>query len=262
MVASETFSFGANWQSLINRADESRVHAAVADIEAWLGTERVRGQRVLDVGSGSGLHSLAFGLLQARQVVSFDIDADSVEATQKVRQRYGGNFDWQIMRGSALDSCFLEPLGQFGIVYAWGVLHHTGDMWRALRLVGDRVKPGGLWWLALYAKGPRYEQHLALKRRYNRASALGRRLLTGRAIAKEMCWRALHGRNPLSWNKPRARGMDRYHDIIDWLGGLPYEVVAVEEVLGFAEERGFTVVNLKEAHEGANHVFLLHKSCS
>jgi SAM-dependent methyltransferase len=45
---------------------------------------------------------------------------------------------------------YLKSLGTFDIVYSWGVLHHTGNMWQALQNVVPMVKPGGLLYIAIY----------------------------------------------------------------------------------------------------------------
>ena len=41
-----------------------------------------------------------------------------------------------------LDQEYLARLGQFDIVYSWGVLHHTGSMWQVMENVKPLVKPG------------------------------------------------------------------------------------------------------------------------
>ena len=33
-----------------------------------------------------------------------------------------------------------------------------------------------------------------------------------------------------------------FYDSRDWLGGYPYESASKEEVVGFVEERGFTII--------------------
>lgn len=257
-----TFSFGANWQAYLkaNLSPET-VRAARDDIVDWLGEETVRGRTVVDIGSGSGIHSLAFHQLGARELVSFDYDPNSVAATRSLWEQAGCPSNWRVLHGSVLDADFVRCLradGGFDIVYSWGVLHHTGAMWRAVDLSATLVKPEGYYWIALYAKGPRYEQDLALKRRYNRAGHLGKRLMEAREIGKIIrqrvrAWHprrvvslARHGglrelENPFAWNRKKERGMDVYHDIIDWLGGLPYEVASTEEVVQALEPKGFTL---------------------
>jgi 2-polyprenyl-6-hydroxyphenyl methylase/3-demethylubiquinone-9 3-methyltransferase len=86
------------------------------------------GTSFLDIGSGSGLFSLAARRLGAR-VHSFDYDPNSVGCTEELKHRYYADDDlWTIESGSALDAAYIESLGKFDVVYSWGVLHHTGDM--------------------------------------------------------------------------------------------------------------------------------------
>src|SRR5690606_32453090 len=115
-----------------------------------LGVESLAGQRFLDVGSGSGLLSLAAQRLGAN-VHSFDYDPQSVACTREMKRRFAPDADdWTIEEGSALDAEYLAGLPPADVVYSWGVLHHTGEMWRAIDLVSQRVAPGGRFWLAIY----------------------------------------------------------------------------------------------------------------
>src|SRR5437588_6307310 len=110
-------------------------------------------------------------------------------------------------------------------------------MWEAIDKAISLVKEGGKLLIAIYVKGPNYGEHLALKRSYNRASRLGKRLMAWREILKIMNDRRKMGLNPFKWNEKYDRGMDVYHDIIDWLVGLPYEVASKEEIIAFCEQR-------------------------
>jgi len=57
----------------------------------------------LDIGSGSGLFSLAARRLGAR-VHSFDFDNDSVACTAELKRRYFlGDGEWTINQASVLD---------------------------------------------------------------------------------------------------------------------------------------------------------------
>jgi len=96
----------------------------------------------LNIGRDSGLFSLAARQLGA-SVFSFDYDAQSVACTQVLKRRYfREDLYWTIEEGSALENAYLQSLGQFDIVYSWGVLHHTGDMWEVLKNVDSAVKTG------------------------------------------------------------------------------------------------------------------------
>ena len=254
-----TFSFGENWQQFLASVDHHALVSAKADLDSWLGEDTVEGKSVLDVGSGSGLHSLAFHLSGAANVVSFDYDERSVKATRSLWNQAERPSNWTVCRGSVLDGAFVRSLGSFDIVYAWGVLHHTGDMWAAVRNASVAVREGGLYWLALYQKGPRYEQDLRRKRRYNSGPRWVQRLMEAELIARTMAYRARHGRNPLRWNHMTSRGMNVYHDIVDWLGGLPYEVASADEVVATCRTLGFELLRSQEAREGGCSVYLFRR---
>ena len=122
------------------------------------------------------------------------------------------------------------------------------------------VNEGGLYWLALYQKGPRYQRDLRRKRRYNSSPPWVQRLMVSEYIGRTMAYRLRHGRNPLRWNERTTRGMNVYHDIVDWLGGLPYEVATPAEVESACRQLGFELVRLQEVREGGCSVYLFRRS--
>ncbi|MFP6889658.1 MAG: class I SAM-dependent methyltransferase [Nitrospinota bacterium] len=128
------FPFGKNWSRFLSVLTEERIQEAEVSLREMMDLPSVEGKSFLDIGSGSGLFSLAAKNLGAR-VHSFDYDENSVACTLELNNRYhpetGG---WTVERGFALDEKYMMSLDQFDIVYSWGVLHHTGDMWRALNL--------------------------------------------------------------------------------------------------------------------------------
>src|ERR1041385_1515449 len=211
-----TFSFGRNWRDFLDTVSEDTLRRAMGDIVEWIGQENVAGKTVLDIGSGSGIHSLCFHSLGAKEVFSFDVDPHSVASTRLSWEKAGKPANWQVVHGSILDEHFVHQLAKAEIVYSWGVLHHTGSMWQAVDHAASLVASGGLFWIALYVKGPHYEEHLALKRRYNRASWLGKKIMVWRNILDIMRERRRNGMNPWTWNTRDGRGMNTYHDLIDW----------------------------------------------
>jgi len=128
----ERFRFGENWKHFLGSLNETRIAEAEKSLKEMLQAEKLSGKSFLDVGSGSGLFSLAAKRLGAR-VHSFDYDPESVACTMELRRRYfDEDSDWTIEEGSVLDANYIDALGKFDIVYSWGVLHHTGQMWQAL----------------------------------------------------------------------------------------------------------------------------------
>lgn len=253
----QRFTFGKNWSGFLRRLDDERITEAERSLQTMLGVVDLAGKQVLDIGSGSGLFSLAARRLGAR-VHSFDFDPDSVNCTQVLRQRYFPDDPlWKVERGSVLDREYLASLGAFDIVYAWGVLHHTGEMWQAIANATDSVRPGGLLFLMIYRDwGLKSRVWLRIKRTYC-SGTLGRWMVLALFIPYYIIRGVLEDvfrlRNPFTRYREykRNRGMSKFHDWIDWLGGYPYEFATVAEVSEFCQRRGFVICK----QEGEEYVF-------
>lgn len=252
------FAFGRNWLRFGQLIDEKRIAQAQRSLELALGTSELTGRTFLDVGCGSGLFSLA-ALRMGAQVRSFDYDPDSVNAAQKVRQEFAPDSDWRICRGSVLDPTFVKQLGQADIVYSWGVLHHTGAVWAAMEAACGLVAAGGTLYVSIYNdQGVESRIWTLVKRRYNMSGAVMRRLLLtgswfylGRNYPVRVAARAAKRiRGASVRTVPRPRGMSRKHDLVDWVGGYPFEVATPEEVFSFCRERGFELRHLKTCRGG------------
>ena len=251
------FEFGKNWSNFLTVLDDERITIAKNSLLEMLQLESLEGRTFLDIGSGSGLFSLAARSLGAT-VFSLDFDPDSVACTHELKRRYfPGDPEWTITEGSVLNEAFITSLGTFDITYSWGVLHHTGQMWKAADIVTSPVKPDGLLFIFLYLDhGWKSNMWLQIKKMYCSNTA-------GKFAVLSVClpYFVLRGlaedlarfKNPATQyrNYKKNRGMAIYHDWIDWLGGYPFEVAKPQEVVAFYKERGFSLCKV----EGGQYVF-------
>jgi len=242
----DRFAFGRNWANYLKSTGSTRLDAAVASMKSLLDVERLDGLTFLDAGSGSGLFSAAAHTLGAA-VTSFDYDQDSVDCTRSMRP--DGDMRWNIMQGSLLDATFMASLGTFDVVYCWGVAHHTGDMWHALDAVAERSR--GILAISIYNdQGKPSRRWLLVKRLYTHYRWL-RPLLVGgswvRLWAVKFIQDIFAGKPLRSWrsNAGDHRGMSAWHDLIDWVGGYPFEVARPEEIFHFFRKRGFTLADMR-----------------
>jgi 2-polyprenyl-3-methyl-5-hydroxy-6-metoxy-1,4-benzoquinol methylase len=246
----DRFAFGDNWASFLGVLDDARIRRAEQSLQDSLECERLDGKTFLDVGSGSGLFSLAARRLGAT-VRSFDFDPQSVACTAELRRRYFENDPaWTVGEGSALDARFLGTLGRYDIVYSWGVLHHTGAMWKGLENVAPLVRDGGRLFIAIYNdQGAWSRVWLAIKRGYNKlpgslrtpyaVAVMGPRELRALVMATLRGRPGEYFRRVTNYGESSLRGMSYWHDIVDWVGGYPFEVAKPEEIVEFYRSRGF-----------------------
>jgi len=262
------FAFGKNWARFLAVANEQHILAAEGSLQRLLGTTDLKGKRVLDIGSGSGLFSLAAKRLGA-DVHSFDFDPQSVACARELKRRYfPDDAAWSIEQGSILDADYVRSLGQFDVVYSWGVLHHTGEMWRALEHAALPVAPGGQLVVAIYNdQGGQSRRWRTIKKVYC-GSLLGRAVVCGTAIpwfvGRRFVIDCLKLEDPLAFYRDykSRRGMSPLHDWLDWLGGYPFEVAKPEAIFTFYRDRGFQLADLttKGALAGCNEfVFMRNR---
>lgn len=238
------FSFGENWQEFLKTLDDERKKEAKKSLADFLGGRNaIKGKTFVDFGSGSGLFSLAAYLLGAKKVFSVDIDDFSVACAKYLRKKEGTPKNWEIKKGSALDRKFIKSLGKFDIVYSWGVLHHTGDMYSALENVSKLMTEKGIFFLAIYNRNQgrsallsgSSELWLKIKRFYNNTPKIGKKVVEGLYYAYFVLGYLLLLKNPFAYMKDygKNRGMSFHHDAVDWLGGYPYEFAAPEEIINY-----------------------------
>ncbi|MGC6443796.1 MAG: class I SAM-dependent methyltransferase [Rubripirellula sp.] len=253
------FGFGANWASFSDEIDEERFEQAICSLQNIFGLDTFENKRFLDLGCGSGLFSFAAASLGAR-VVSIDYDPQSVNCAEKLKAK-GGFLDdrWEVHQGSVLDPTLMDELGKGDLVYCWGVVHHTGKMREAIANIASLVNENGLLCIAIYNdQGGASMRWLKIKQAYNAfPSALRPVFAMAVAAFYELRFslaRLMHLKNPLpfsDWKKKKSdRGMSVWHDWVDWIGGLPFEVAKPDEIIALLRAKGFILEKLKTVGNG------------
>jgi len=234
------YGFGENWADYAEHIEEGEIEKARDGLRALLPGDCLPGRTFLDIGCGSGVHSLAALNLGAAHVTAIDFDPQSVATASKILERFypAGPHDARVCNILQPDALAGKT---FDTVYSWGVLHHTGDMWTAVANAASLVAPGGLLVLALYKKTPLCPAWRFEKRFYTSAPPVIRK---GMDVLYGVLWLAaqgMKGRNPVAYVREyrTRRGMRFLNDVRDWLGGYPYQSAAPEEVEGFMTPKGF-----------------------
>jgi 2-polyprenyl-6-hydroxyphenyl methylase/3-demethylubiquinone-9 3-methyltransferase len=241
------FDFGQNWSDYSAHAlTEERVRQARSDfarLMAMAGVE-LPGTSFADIGFGQGLGLLSAVSMGAR-AVGCDINPLCVEVLGRNGRLFPGmdTQDIPIVIGSILDPHVVESLRQaapdpsgYYVVHSWGVLHHTGRMWQAIDNAASLVRPGGTLVIALYNRHWTSPAWALIKQLYMRAPRIVQRAMiaTLYPVIFAAKW-AVTRRNP----RRMERGMDFYYDVVDWVGGYPYEYASIEEVASYMATKGF-----------------------
>jgi 2-polyprenyl-3-methyl-5-hydroxy-6-metoxy-1,4-benzoquinol methylase len=235
------FSFGENWSQYAVMIDQARIEQAEESLLRLVGREAIQGHTFLDIGCGSGLFSLAAVRLGCKQLLAVDLDPKSVETTRRTLSQHAPNGNWDCRNISVFD---LDPtaLGTFETVYSWGVLHHTGAMYKAIAKAATMVAPNGMLTLALYAKTPFCGMWRVEKRIYSKSPRWLQKAIEAAYIGAVRLRLALKGESLKNRREEywKQRGMDMYHDTRDWLGGYPYESISPNEAMKYMKELGFS----------------------
>jgi 2-polyprenyl-6-hydroxyphenyl methylase/3-demethylubiquinone-9 3-methyltransferase len=247
----ERFKFGDNWVNFLSHISDENILEAQNSLCEMLEIQSLNGKSFLDIGSGSGMFSLAAYNLGAK-VHSFDFDLQSVACTQELKHRYCKNeTTWKVEQASVLNEDYMSGLGKFDYVYSWGVLHHTGHMWEAFEKTVHAVNENGFCFISIYNdQGVRSRRWRKIKKFYCSgflAKTLVQTIFIPYFLFRVELNELIKGRNPFTvFTRYKSnRGMSLFHDWIDWLGGYPFEVAKPEEIFEFFKKKGFILTKLK-----------------
>jgi SAM-dependent methyltransferase len=244
-----TFSFGRNWLRFVRYiVNEAIIERSKNSLTAFVGDKfDFQGKVFIDIGCGSGLFSLSAAILGCKKIISVDVDPSSVLATKLLREKFGylisSDIEWEILEGSILDDAFVDRFkGQADFLYSWGVLHHTGSLEKAMKNASMLVGENGLAYIALYNRTEASDWWLGVKKTYN-ASLLPIKVLLAIAYTMFLTFEDIRKGRGLNMYD-QNRGMYKWTDVVDWLGGLPYEPINVDDTVGFWAALGFEPVKI------------------
>ncbi|MCK9223918.1 MAG: class I SAM-dependent methyltransferase [Candidatus Muirbacterium halophilum] len=258
MKNNNRFLFGKNWKNFLKKVNSKKIKVAEESIKDYIYFENIKGKSFLDIGCGSGLFSLAAKNLGAK-VFSFDYDKECVNCAKILKNKfYKNNSKWKITQGDILNNKFINSIEKFDIVYSWGVLHHTGNLWQALENTSKLVKNEGIIFISLYNNQGFYSKIWSkIKKTYNNSNFLVKlSLITFFYIFFHlrsfiiMLFKTIFFKTKVENNKDISRGMDWITDLIDWIGGYPFEVSTPDEIFEFFHNKGFILKKLKTCRNG------------
>jgi len=115
----------------------------------FAGFHHWRGQRVLEIGCGIGTDAEQFARHGA-DYTGIDISQESLDLSRDRFKLYG--LSGKFVHGSVTDVEFLKSLGEFDLVYSYGVLHHFPGMRDHLANIKTLLRPQAELRFMVYAK--------------------------------------------------------------------------------------------------------------
>jgi SAM-dependent methyltransferase len=142
---------GYNWRWCVDSA-WAFVHGALPSSAA------PRHWRILDAGCGTGVSSdYLCHLNPGSSVLAVDISAGALAVARERCRRSSADAHVQALRIEQRSLLDLENEGPFDYINSVGVLHHLRQPEAGLKALAERLRPGGVLHLFLYADGGRWE---------------------------------------------------------------------------------------------------------
>lgn len=249
------FDFGENWAEFSKNALTSEqvegAKASFRDLIADTGIE-LNQNSFVDIGFGQGL-SLLTATEMGAKTVGCDINPKCGQVL-KANQRFFPTVEIEslpLVIGSILKSETVAklmknrplPSSKYHIVHSWGVLHHTGEMWKAIDHASNLVEDNGFFILAIYNRHWSSKAWLGIKAFYNAVPSFLQKIMNYLFFPIIFLAKfAVTGRNPMK----KERGMNFFYDIVDWVGGYPYEYASRKEIDDYLKPKGFECVKFIE----------------
>lgn len=212
------FKFGKNWKNYSNKITKVNIEDSLRDLKYLLKSLKLKNNLTfIDVGCGSGVHSIAAKKLGFK-VTSVDRDKTCIITTKKNFNKFYNSNKTTIFQDDILNT---KVFKKYDIVYSWGVLHHTGNLWKALNNVKKLVKKNGYLIISLYKKTAFDRMWVFIKRYYNKFRVF--RYFINILFMPFFFYISKKSRS-------YRRGQNWYFDAIDWLGGYPYETMSPEKM--------------------------------
>lgn len=249
-IGTEAFDFGENWKNFVENAQsQEELENAKRDFQQLFRKVDLKGKDFLDIGFGQGnvlLLSTSLGAnahgndINPKSKESFELNAEKYFTETVERKKI------PLCIGSILLDETIQELktftssGTYDIVHSWGVLHHTGDMWKAINSSAELVKDNGHFVIAIYNKHWSSKPWWLIKKLYVKSPGFIKKLMVWFFFAVIYVAKFL-----VTWKNPmnKERGMNFYYDVVDWVGGFPYEYASKEEITDFMKERNFKLID-------------------
>ena len=257
------FKFGENWLKFNKLINYKKILQATKSLKKY--NIKFKKKSFLDVGCGSGLFSLAASTMGCNKIYSIDVDNSSIKSTQIVRNNFKKkSLNWKVEKVSLIGDNFKKKCFNYDIIYCWGVAHHTGNMFKAFKNLSDVAKLNSYLIIAIYNdEGLKSKIWWLIKFIYNFVPqglkklyaffimSIIRKLYVIIRLLFTLKFNELY--SFLKKKTKRTRGMNKEIDIMDWVGGYPYEYIKFNDLKKYFIAKGFKVIKSHQCKGPGNH---------